>query len=111
MRTIRKWIKIEREDRGDAALMTALAAILLSGLEFLFTAMSLHYVTIPILTAEAVAASVAGALIALVAVKATDDEDRSSLSLFLTPSSARPRARRPARRAVILAQVLPARPF
>ncbi|MFP3137795.1 MAG: hypothetical protein RXS42_06140 [Nitrososphaeria archaeon] len=70
-----EWIKIEREDLGDAAIFTALAAIVISSLEFLFTATLLHYVTVPILAAEAAAASVAGALIAVVVVKATDDED------------------------------------
>jgi len=74
MRAIREW-KIEREDRGDAAVFTVVTAILLSGLEFFFTTSLIHYVTIPILAAEAAAATVVGALVSLVVIKATEDED------------------------------------
>ena len=75
MSTIRKWLGIEREDIGDCAVFTALGAIVLLSLEFLITASILHYISIPILVAEAAAAVVAGAMISLVAIKATDDED------------------------------------
>jgi len=74
MRAIREW-KIEREDAADAAIFTAITAVLLSGLEFFFTASLIHYISVPILIVEAAAASVAGALISIVTVKATDDED------------------------------------
>jgi len=70
----RKWM-IKGEDVADAVLFTALGAIVITSLEFLFTASIIHYISIPILIAEAAAAVVAGALISLVAVKATDDED------------------------------------
>jgi len=66
---------IDREDLGDAALMAALTAIVLLSLEFLFTATFAHYISVPILAVEALVAVAAGALIASVAVKATDDED------------------------------------
>ena len=66
---------IEREDIGDCAVFTALGAIVITSLEFLFTTSFLHYISIPILTVEVLAATAAGALIAVVAVKATDDED------------------------------------
>jgi hypothetical protein len=108
MNTTRKWV--DGEDLGDAVLFTALAAIVLMSLEFLFTATFVRYISVPILIVEAAAATAAGALISIVTVKATDD-DRSSRVFFLTPGSASPRARGPARRVVILAQVLPARPF
>jgi len=75
MSTIKSTRRFAREDVADAIIFATITAILLSGLEFFFTAMSLHYVTIPILAAEAAAAVIAGALISLVAIKATDDED------------------------------------
>jgi len=74
MSTIRKWI-VDREDLGDAVLFTALAAIVLLSIEFLITASILHYVTVPILAVEAAAATAAGALIATITIRATDDED------------------------------------
>ena len=73
MKTIKR--KIEREDVTDAVLFAALGAIVITSLEFLFTTSIIHYISIPIIIAEAAAAVVAGALISLVAVKATDDED------------------------------------
>jgi len=82
MSTIRKWLGIEREDVGDAAIMTAVTTLLLLGLEFLFTTSLLHYISTPIFVIETLAAVAAGALVSLVVIKATDDEDRSSLRVF-----------------------------
>ena len=73
MKTIRK--SIRREDIGDAMLFMAVTALLLSGLEFMFTAMSLHYISTPIIAVEAAAAVAAGALVSLVVIAATEDED------------------------------------
>ena len=69
----RKWI--EREDIGDCAVFTALASVVLLSLEFLFTSFFVHYISIPIIAAEAAAAVVIGALIAIITIRATDDED------------------------------------
>ena len=69
----RKWM-IDREDAGDAALMAALGTPVITSLEFLFTASLLHYISVPILVIEGVAAAAAATAIAIVAVKATDDE-------------------------------------
>ena len=81
MRAINKW-KIEREDAADAALFTALGTVIILSLEFLFTSLLTHYFSPTIFVAEGVAAVAAATVVASVAVKATDDEDRSSLSPF-----------------------------
>jgi len=73
--TNRKWMRIEREDLGDAAVFTALAAIVILSLEFLFTSYLTHYFSPIVFAVEAAAAVVAGALMAILAIKATDDED------------------------------------
>jgi len=59
---------------ADAAIFAAVTAVLLSGLEFFFTASLIHSISVPILVAEAAVASVAGVLISIVAVKATDED-------------------------------------
>ena len=75
MKTVKSTKRIDREDLGDCAVFTALGAIILMSIEFLVTASVLHYISTPILAVEGAAATAAGAVIATVAIKATDDED------------------------------------
>ena len=75
MRTVNRKKIIDREDVADAAIFAALGTIVLLSIEFLVTASTLHYITIPIFAIEGAVAGVAATMIALVAVRATDDED------------------------------------
>ena len=82
MKTEKSTSRFAREDRGDAAIMAALATPVILSLEFLFTSMLTHQFSPFIFAIEGVAAAAAATVIASVAIKATDDEDRSSLSPF-----------------------------
>jgi len=72
MKTINKFT---REDVADGAVFAVLGAIVITSIEFLITTSILHYITIPILVVEAVAAGVAATIISVISILATDDED------------------------------------